>query len=278
MILGKPAVLALWLCSLLFGQPTDFHWPGGAAAAVSLTYDDAVDAHLDHAAPDLEGAGLRGTFYVPGESQSLYLRLDEWRALAARGHELGNHAIFHPCTFTGSDGRVKAPWLQLRPERHLENYSVRQMVEELRAMNTTLAAVDGLRTRTYAYNCSDTRAGGESFVDALRPLFLAARGGQARVVEDLSTLDEHLVPSWAVDSVSGKQMIAFVEQAAAAGGMAVFMFHGVGGGHTINVSRQAHQELLAWLAAHRSTLWIAPFRDVMGHVRQEKKRLGHVPR
>ena len=250
-----------------------FRWPNNAKAAVALTYDDGVDVHLDHAAPDLEAVNLRGTFYVPGNSQSLAQRLDEWRALEKRGHELGNHAIFHPCLKRAPNGSVR-DWL--RPERELERYTVRQMVDELQAMNTTLAAIDGRSDRTYAYNCSDTTAGGESFVDALRPSFLAARTGDDTIVGDLRRLDPYLVPSWAVRDVSGGEMIAFVEKAVDAGTMAVFMFHGVGGGHNIDISREAHRKLVAWLNDHRDTVWTAPFRDVMQHVVAEKKRLGWV--
>ena len=54
-------------------------------------------------------------------------------------------------------------------------------------------------------------------------------------------------------------MIAFVKKAVDAGGLAVFMFHGVGGGHSINISREAHQQLLAWLAANRQTVWTDTF-------------------
>ncbi len=32
-----------------------------------------------------------------------------------------------------------------------------------------------------------------------------------------------------------------------AGGMAVIMFHGVGGGHSLNVSREAHRQVLRFL-------------------------------
>ena len=91
------AGLLLALTAVLAAQPDQFRWPNGAKAAVCLTYDDGVDIHLDHAAPDLEAVNLRGTFYVPGHSRSLYERMDEWRALAARGHEIGNHTVFHPC-------------------------------------------------------------------------------------------------------------------------------------------------------------------------------------
>src|ERR1017187_10539301 len=82
-------------CAL--GQDDAFRWPGGAKAAVALTYDDGVDADLDHAIPDLDARNLRATFYVPGSSASLSKRMEEWRTAARRGHELGNHTLFHPC-------------------------------------------------------------------------------------------------------------------------------------------------------------------------------------
>jgi peptidoglycan/xylan/chitin deacetylase (PgdA/CDA1 family) len=250
--------------------PTPFPWPGGAKAAVVLSYDDGVDIDLDHVAPDLEAAGFRGTFFVPGGSESLAKRLPEWRALAARGHELGNHTIFHPCLRTPA-GLPARDWL--RPEYALESYTVPQMIDELRAANTTLLAVDGETVRTLGYTCGDTTAGGASYVDAARPLFLAGRIGEDRIVADVRVLDPMLVPSWMVQGVSGEEMSAFVKKAVDAGGLAVFMFHGVGGGHSINVSREAHRQLLDWLAANRQTVWTDTFRKVMTHVVAEQKRM-----
>ena len=101
------AVSALPLALTSAEPPAPFPWPNGAKAAVVLSYDDGVDVHLDYVAPDLEAAGLRGTFFVPGHSESLAKRFPEWRALAARGHELGNHAIFHPCLRTRPPGRAR---------------------------------------------------------------------------------------------------------------------------------------------------------------------------
>jgi len=239
-----------------------FPWPDGARAAVALTYDDGIDTHLDHAAPDLAAAGLHGTFYVPGSSGSLARRMPEWRALAARGHELGNHALFHPC-LKDPPGGGDRDWV--RDEYALEGYTIPRMRDEVGVMNTLLHALDGHTVRTLAYNCAETVAGGESYVDAMRPLFVAARIGDDAIVEDVPGLDPFLVPSWAVENVSGEQMIAFVKKAVDAGGLAVFMFHGVGGEH-IPVSRDAHQELLAWLASHRDTVWTDTFRSVMSHI------------
>jgi peptidoglycan/xylan/chitin deacetylase (PgdA/CDA1 family) len=245
-----------------------FSWPGGARAAVVLTYDDGMDSHLDHAVPDLEASGLRGTFFVPGHSESLARRLPEWRALAARGHELANHAIFHPCLRRPPD-QAEREWV--KPEYALENYTVDRIRDEVAAMNTMLLALDGESVRTFAYNCCDTTAGGQSYVEALRPLFLAARTGGDRIVADLDSLDPMLVPSWAATDVTGAELVAFVEEAVDAGGVAVFQFHGVGG-EWIPISRDAHQELVRWLAANRATVWTDTFRSVMELVARQQRR------
>lgn len=268
----RALVAALVLASGLVAAeaaPRAFAWPGGARAAVVLSYDDGIDAQLDRAAPDLDAAGLRGTFFVSGHSPSLAKRLPEWRALAARGHELGNHSIFHPCIRQPAGG---APREWVRPEYALESYSVERMRDEAAAMNATLAALDGESVRTFAYPCVDTTAGGMSYVDALRPHFLAARGGQGRIAADVASLDPMLVPSLMVQNASGAELVAFAEQALAAGGLAVFMFHGVGGGHDIDVSREAHRELVAWLAARRQTVWTDSFGRVMAHVLEHRAR------
>ena len=199
--MASPAALAT-AADLPPAAAVAFPWPNGARAAVVLTYDDGMDTHLDHAAPDLEAAGLRGTFFVPGHSESLAKRMPEWRALAARGHELANHAIFHPCLRKPASGAVRE-WV--KPEYALEGYTVERIRDEVAAMNTTLLAIDGETVRTFAYNCCDTTAGGQSYVESLRPLFLAARAGEDRIAADVRALDPMLVPSWAAENVSGRR-------------------------------------------------------------------------
>ena len=156
----------------------------------------------------------------------------------------------------------------------MEKYTVAQIAEELRANNTTLFAVDGRRDRTYAYTCSDHLAGGKSYVDAIRPLFLAARTGERQQIPDLRELDVHFVPSWMVVDASAGEMIGFVRKAVDAGSLAVLMFHGVGGGHNLNVDREEHRKLLAWLAGNKALVWTDTFRNVLLHVIAERRRLG----
>lgn len=45
----------------------------GKKCAVVLTYDDAINQHLDNAAPLLDSLGLKATFYVTAFSQSYRL-------------------------------------------------------------------------------------------------------------------------------------------------------------------------------------------------------------
>lgn len=42
----------------------------------------------------------------------------------------------------------------------------------------------------------------------------------------------------------------------------VFLFHGVGGEHSLNVSLPAHRELLQFLKQNEKDIWIAPMLEV----------------
>jgi hypothetical protein len=42
----------------------------------------------------------------------------------------------------------------------------------------------------------------------------------------------------------------------------VFLFHGVGGEHSINVSQDAHRQLVQFLKQHENEIWVAPMIDV----------------
>lgn len=70
-------------------------WYHGKQAAVSMRFDDAHPTHLDVAAPMLDEYGLTGTFLVPPGRQGFQDRQPEWVAVAADGHELGNHTMNH---------------------------------------------------------------------------------------------------------------------------------------------------------------------------------------
>ena len=137
-----------------------------------------------------------------------------------------------------------------------------------------LQAIDGRSVRTYTVPCGEAAAMDGNYLDAVAPLFAGIKLIGNAVVDDMATLDPSAVPVAAPVGVSGAQLIALVEEARRKGTMVNFTFHGIGGDH-LQVSAQAHEELLAYLDAHRDDYWTAPFVDIMAWVRQQHAKGKH---
>jgi peptidoglycan/xylan/chitin deacetylase (PgdA/CDA1 family) len=254
------------LVAFLLGAPGQLlsgpSW-NGKKCAVVLTYDDALEVHLDRVVPLLDSLGLRATFYIPCGFSDFQKRLHDWRWVAWKGHELGNHTMFHPC----EGGRAGREWV--RPEYDLASYSLGRFADEVAAANAFLEAVDGRKTRTFAYPCGDTLAGGVSVGGVVRRHFLAARGTAARI-ETLDSVDLYHIGVYLVNGQTGEELVRAVREATGKGGLLVFVFHGVGGGHSINVSAEAHRQLLSYLASQQKEIWIAPLVEVAHFVRERR--------
>ena len=65
-------------------------------------------------------------------------------------------------------------------------------------------------------------------------------------------------------------MIDLVKQAQASHTLLVFLFHGLGGGHPLNVDAQAHRQLLRYLKAHEKDIWVAPMVEVAENIKAGK--------
>lgn len=238
----------------------DFQWPDGARAAVNLAYDDALDSQLDNAIPALDRYGFKGSFYMTLASDATRLRLDEWRLAAGRGHELGNHTLYHPC----SGSKPNREWV--KPWHDLDRTSLEALLEEIVLANTLLFAIDGRTERTFTTPCGDLYAADEYYLDAIRPLFVAVKARFGGVTPDMNTLDPYLVIVETPSDVTGEQLIAIAEEARSKGTMANFTFHGVGGDH-LAVSVQAHEQLLQYLDANRDIYWVDTFLNIMNYVK-----------
>jgi len=262
----KVSILVIFILSARLSavQAQDLKVWNNKQCAVALTYDDAIDVDLDNVIPALDSLKLKGTFYLIGSSAVLNNRLDEWRQAAKSGHELGNHALFHPC-----DGSLPGRSF-VTPEHDLSKYSVDRAVEEIRINNTLLKAIDGKDRRTFAYPCGDLKIGGIYFYNALKKDFAGARG----VNEGLQTADQvdlTNVNSYMINGQSAEYMIDLVKKAQLSHTLLVFLFHGVGGGHNINVSLAEHSKLLHYLKANEKDIWIAPMVDIADKIEKYRK-------
>jgi len=244
-----------------------FHWPDKVKAAVSLSYDDALDSQLDVAIPALNHYKLKGSFYLTLASPTISLRMAEWRAAAASGHELGNHTLFHQC----SGSQPGHEWVQSKND--LDKLTVDQLKDQILLANTMLQAIDGKKERTFTVPCGDQKAGGENYLDAIKPAVVAIKASAGSgITEDMNTLDPYGVNVNTPTNVTGKQLIDIVKEAGEKGAMVNFTFHGVGGDY-LQVSKEAHEELLKFLSDQRDAYWTGTFMDIMKYVKAQQRPL-----
>lgn len=242
-----------------------FAWPHSALGAVSLTYDDGIDNHLDIAMPQLEAHGMRGTFYlIPGEKR-IHSRVQDWKNAFHRGHEIGNHTWSHP-------GRG------VTHTRPLEEHDPHTIAEEVskaaRWLDSEIGKDPG---RTFAYPYAQNGIGTPPLPDAYTAAVLACHpgarlGGYSAPLDPLS-LDPVRCRSW----LSGERQPAetSISRCLAArqtGGWTLLTFHGIGG-PWIETSAPEHQRLLDWLSSQ--PLWVAPVRNVLTWVLQGRTHGKH---
>jgi sialate O-acetylesterase len=234
--------------------------------AVVLTYDDAINEHLDNALPVLDSLGLKSTFYITASSPACTKRLTEWRSVAARGYELGNHTMYHPCV-ANLPGRE---WVT--KERDMNTYTVKRMEDEIRMTNAFLEAIDGKKTRTFAYTCGDMKIGDSLFMNGLKNDFIAARAVRNEM-HRINQIDLYNVDCFAVNNNTAEQMIEWVNKARKTNSLLVILFHGVGGGNALNISLSAHREFLSYLKQNEKEIWVAPMAEVAEYIKayQQKK-------
>lgn len=255
-------ILLLTSCFCIAQTPTTWN---GKKCAVVLTYDDGLNVHLNNAIPALDSAGVRGTFYISDYFNGLTAQIPKWRASAAKGHELANHSIWHPC----EGGRAGREFVKV--DYDLRNYTVKRMTDEVRAMNNILNAIDGKTKRTFAYPCGDTKIHDTSYINPLRNNFVAARGVKSEMLP-INKIDLYNIGCYMIAEQTGQQLIDLVKKAMQSNTLLVFLFHGVGGEHSLNVSLDAHRQLLQFLKQNQKDIWIAPMIEVADYIKNYQSK------
>ena len=255
----------LVIAATFLASPAAASWPNGAKAAVVLTYDDAAPSQLDHAVPVLDKAGLKGSFFL---SNVRIEDVERWRKVGASGHELANHTLFHPCL----SGTFDMP-----RQQQLEQHTPQSVLREIAQQNVLLKALDGHDHHGFAVPCGQTLAGGVDYLPVLKSAGLVtysrtAEESEADLSRKAADFDAFNLPGRGFATPDGAdKMIAFAQQAVNGGGMAVYVFHGVGGDH-LSVTAEDHARLVEWLAAHRSTVWVATMQQAVDWIQAGKTK------
>jgi peptidoglycan/xylan/chitin deacetylase (PgdA/CDA1 family) len=189
-----------------------------AGGVVSVTYDDGLDSHLDIAVPALEARGLTGTFYVTLEN--IAKRATEWQEIVARGHELANHTVSHPCDLGG---------------RQWGRYANTQIAP----VNRTLAGWgETVSRRDFAYPCDVTNLGPgtpnrqlQRFEAILRAQHIASARTSEGPPNSQRWAHAHPYQLQALavgfDATSLHQLVAYVRRAQLENRWAILVFHDI---------------------------------------------------
>jgi peptidoglycan/xylan/chitin deacetylase (PgdA/CDA1 family) len=236
-----------------------FGWPGGAKAAVSLTYDDGLNSQIANAVPALKAAGFKATFFLTKDN--IGASLGDWIGVARAGHEIGNHTISHPCG--------------------LQAYSPTSFArDELIPMQQWLDLNFGRSgKRLYAYPCSVTDLGPGRpnaqlvrYEALLRSIgFRAARDCDGDSPNSVAHALAHpyRLRAAAVTYETDDPAVAvdYVRQAMSAGAWAILVFHEVlpARGGDGDASIRTHAAILDWLRGQ--PVWCAPMGQVLDRVR-----------
>jgi hypothetical protein len=264
----------------------DLAWPDGKVAAVSLTYDDGLDGQLKYALPQLDAAGLKGTFFLasfqgvphnwalPNTTDPLNARHQAWQAVLAGGHELAGHTVYHPCDNNNQGYRP-------------EDYDMAKMGSELDDSLARLMRLGAPMPLTFAFPCGGDHRGigpagsSMSYAPLVAERFLAARVSDSAVA-DPASVDLQTVSQFGTTDATGPELTGHIDDAITAGGWVVFTFHGIGPEDTscnVNVfdldacalnylttPADSHQALVDYLVSKQSQVWVAPFKEVAQHI------------
>lgn len=232
-----------------------YHWPNGARAAVSLSYDDALNSQLDNAIPALNRYGFKASFYLTLGAKIINERREDWRTIALQGHELGNHTINHSCR--GSLPNRK--WVDKNND--LDNKTMAQIKKEVIKANKLLNDLDGQTVRTFSLPCADTIVEGKNLLPEISRYFVGIKSHVAIIPTSMSHYDSMNAPVVSPAGMSGKALIEQVKIAAINNTIVSFTFHGIGAEH-LAVSTSAHQQLLDYLAKNKASYWVDTYRNI----------------
>lgn len=239
-----------------------FTWPEGKQIALSLSFDDARSSQVDAGTALLDQYGVKGTFYVV--PNSVKQRLEGWKKAVASGHEIGNHSFNHPCT-------GNFPWSR---QKAIENYTLKQMRNELILANKDIKELLGVEAEVFAYPCGQTYIGrGEntkSYVPVVSKLFLSGRGWLDEGPNAPQFCDLAQLTGMEMDGKDFDQILPLIENAKKSGAWLVLAGHemGTSGSQTTRLSML--KKLIEYAQNPANGIWIAPVGTVAKYIKDKK--------
>ncbi len=245
-------------------EKSDFHWPTGKRAAVSLSFDDARPSQIDVGMPILGSQGVKATFYV--SPSRLPERLAGWRRAVSQGHEIGNHTLNHPCSGNFPFARHKA----------LEEYTWETIEEEMVEANNVIQNELGIQAMTFAYPCGQKYigrgAGVKSYVPLVAERFLAGRGWRDEHRNDPGYCDLAQLLGTELDGLDFEQAKTLMEQAKEEGSWLIFAGHEIGpAGKRQTVRADTLKAICEYCQDPANGVWIDTVESIGAYIRNQRE-------
>jgi peptidoglycan/xylan/chitin deacetylase (PgdA/CDA1 family) len=242
---------------------TNFVWPDGKQIAVSITFDDARLSQIDLGLELLDEYNVKATFFVVPDA--VKRRLQGWKKAVAKGHEIGNHSLIHPCSGNFLWAREKA----------LENFTLENMRAELVNANREIQDLLGVTPQVFAYPCGQTFVGRgkdvKSYVPLVADLFVLGRGWQDEAANDPTFCDFAQLTGIEMDGKNWGQILPLLASAKKDKLWVVLA------GHEMNESgapQTTRLSMLKELIEHSNNpangIWLAPIGTVAKYIQSQR--------
>lgn len=240
-------------------QKQKFTWPNGKKMALSLTFDDARASQAIAGAPLLDEYGVKGTFYlVPDNAKN---QLEAWKRAVAKGHEMGNHSIHHPCSGNFVWSRENA----------LEKYTLDKMQAELNETNSRIKQMLGVTPESYAYPCGHTvigrGRGAQSFVPLISDMFVTGRSWLDEAPVDPAYCDMAQLTGVEMDGKEFEQLLPMIEAAGKGNQWLVLAGHETGDSGNQTTRLATLRKLCEYAKNPANGVWIAPVSEIAAYVK-----------
>lgn len=259
-------IFVLFVSGLQTGRSQQIQWPEGKMMALSLSFDDARESHPTVGLPLFDELDARVTFYVVPNAMRKYQ--DEWKAIVAAGHELGNHTLIHPCS-------GNFPWAR---DKALENYNLAAMRAELLEASGEIQEMTGVKPVSFAYPCGQTFVGRgpqtKSYVPLISDLFVTGRDWLNEAPNSPVFADLAQLQAISMDGKNFKEDIKpILKRAANTEDWVILAGHEIGEEGYQTTRIEMLKQLIAYAKDPQYGIWLAPVGEIASYVADQRASL-----
>jgi peptidoglycan/xylan/chitin deacetylase (PgdA/CDA1 family) len=196
-------------------------------ARVSITFDDGFESAYMKALPILDKVGIKATWYIITKSlgETGYMTVEQLKALAADGQEVGGHTRTHP---------------------HLSALTLEEQQNEIAGSRQDLLAL-GINAKSFAYPY------GEHNDETLAAVRAAGFTSARTTDQNLSGRNPYLLQGYSIGpETTFDQIQRAIARAQNRGAWLILTFHRLDDdGNPISASSQLLQQIVNYLVEHR---------------------------